>query len=111
MLRLPIYEGSKIKKEYTAEDYTVKFGTAEDIINLLDGEKITQGTDKEMVAALAKSIPKATDTIKFLIKDIFPGITDEEIRDCSVVDVAVVLVGVFKTTVFKIMVESGNSKK
>lgn len=111
MLRLPIYEGNEIKKEYTAENYTVKFGTAEDIINLLDGEKITQGTDREMVAALAKSIPKATDTIKFLIKDIFPGITDEEIRDTSVVDIAVVLVGVFKTTVFEIMVESGNSKK
>ena len=60
---------------------------------------------------MTKSIPKATDTIKFLIKDIFPGITDEEIRDCSVVDIAVVLVGVFKTTIFKIMVESGNSKK
>ena len=41
-MRLPIYEGNEIKKEYTAEDYTVKFGTAEDIINLLDGEKITQ---------------------------------------------------------------------
>lgn len=111
MLRLPIYKENEIEKEYTADDYNVMFGTAEDIIGMFDTEKINGGDDKEMVEAVAEAIPKATDAIKRLLKDIFPGIKDEEIRRCSVVDIAAVLVNVFETTVFKIAVASGASKK
>ena len=111
MLILPIYEGKEVVKEYTAEEYNVKFGTAEDIIALLDTEKIVKGTREEMVSGVARTIPKLTDMLKHLIKDIFPGITDEEIRSCDLADIAVVIVDVFETTIIKIMEGSGSGKK
>jgi len=42
------------------------------------------------------------DTVKDLLKDIFEGITDEEIKKCKVSEIAVVLVDVVKYTLVQL---------
>ena len=108
-MRLPIYNGKEVEKEYRAEEYSVMFGTAEDIISLFDIEKLASVDDRELAKAVAVAIPKAIGMLKPLLKEIFDGLTDDEIRRCKVADVARVVVGVSKFTMKQIV--GGNRSK
>ncbi len=105
-MRLPVYNGKEVEKEYRAEEYSVMFGTAEDIISLFDIEKLANADDRELAKAVAAAIPKAIGMLKPLLKEIFDGLTDEEIRRCKVADIARVVVEVAKFTMKQIVDES-----
>lgn len=108
-MRLPVYKGKEVEKEYRAEEYSVMFGTAEDIISLFDIEKLANADDRELAKAVAAAIPKAIGMLKPLLKEIFDGLTDEEIRRCKVTDIARVVVEVSKFTM-KQIVDGSHSK-
>ena len=108
-MRLPVYKGKEVEKEYRAEEYSVMFGTAEDIISLFDIEKLANADDRELAKAVAAAIPKAIGMLKPLLKEIFDGLTDDEIRRCKVADVACVVVEVSKFTMKQIV--GGNRSK
>ena len=73
-IKLNIYKNKEIVKTYTAEGYDLMMGTIEDFIEIIDLESLNDAT------ALAKMVIKGYEQIKPLIKDIFPGLTDEEFR-------------------------------
>lgn len=108
-LKLNIYDKKEVKKTYTAETYDIMFGTIEDLIEAIDFDKIQSGKNDELVAAVAKAVPKAFGLIKPLLKDIFDGLTDDELKHCRVSDIAAVLVNVIKFTI--IQVSAGASGK
>jgi hypothetical protein len=102
-IKLNIYkEGNKneVEKTYTAESYELMMGTVEDIVGIIDLEKIDD--DKE----IAKMILKGYGQIKPLLIDVFPGLTEDEIRRVKVPELVPVIIGIGKAalesmTVFK----------
>lgn len=105
-IKLPIYEKRQIVKTYTAETYDIMFGTVEDLINVIDIDKFMSGSDKDFAAGVAAAIPGVLGLIKPLLKDIFEGLTDDEIKHCHLADIVNVVVKVIKSSVTQIVVDA-----
>ena len=73
-------------KPYTAESIDISFGTMEDIINVLDFDNLSD-TKQIGVAVL-----KASKQIKPFLKELFPEVTDEELRTVKTSNI----IGIFK---------------
>lgn len=71
---LKIYEGKTVVKEYRAETIDLSFGIVEDVLDALDFENM--GSQAE----IAGMIIKASKQLRPLLKDVFDGVTDDEIR-------------------------------
>lgn len=92
-LRLNIYEGGSSKhviKTFRAEGYDLMLGTIEDIMDVIDIDKAQDKTElaKMVISGYKKLIP--------LIKDIFPEITEEELRKVKVKELIPLFVDVVK---------------
>lgn len=97
-LKLNIYNKREIVKTYTAETYDLMFGTVEDLIALIDFENLNLNDDSSLVNLAMKIVAGGMDIIKPLLKDIFDGLTDDELKHTKVSDLAVILVNVVKFT-------------
>lgn len=95
---LNIYEKKKIVKTYEADAYDLTFGVVEDVADAIKLDDLKSGTDAEIIKLAANLVLKSTGTVRELMKDIFEGITDEELRKTKVVEQAGVLVEVVKYT-------------
>lgn len=71
---LKIYEGKTVVKEYHAETIDLSFGIVEDVLDALDFENMGSQTE------IAGMIIKASKQLRPLLKDVFDGVTDDEIR-------------------------------
>lgn len=98
-MKLNIYNKREIVKTYRAETYDIMFGTVEDLINLLDLENINLEDDSSLIKAAGKVVIGGLDIIKPLLKDVFEGLTDEELRNTRVSEMATVLLNVVKFAV------------
>lgn len=87
-LQLKIYDGKKVEKVYTTDTINCSFGTVEDILDALDFEHIKKGDSFE----LATIVVKCSKQLKPFLKDLFDGLTDEEIRKTKMSD----LINIFK---------------
>ena len=97
-MKLNIYNKNDIVKTYTAETYNLKFGVIEDVADAIKLDELQTGADIEILKMAGNLVLNSMGTVKELLKDIFQGITDEEIRNCNVSDIATVLVDVVKFT-------------
>ncbi len=95
-MKLNIYEKKKIIKTYTAETYDLLFGTVEDLVDILELDTLKTGSDVEVIKLATNVITKGMDIIKPLLKDIFEGLTDDELRNTHVSEIVTVLVEVIK---------------
>ena len=95
-MKLEIREHGKLVKTYTADAYDLTFGTVEDILDALNIDELQKGDDTELVKMALKFVSSNMPLVRDLMKDIFDGITDEEIRRAKAKDVAVVLIQVVK---------------
>ena len=79
-LLLNIYdtETKKIAKQYTAETVDIMFGTIEDLIEIIDVDKLNDNMEWAKVIALAMK------KLKPLLKEVFTGVTDEELKNTKV---------------------------
>ena len=107
-LTLNIYDRREVVKTYTADTYDVMFGTIEDFINVIDFDSIKKGTEDELIKVVAQALPKVISLIKPLLRDIFPDLTDEEIKKCKVSEIARVIVNLVVFTLQQ--VASDNQK-
>lgn len=90
-ITLNIYKennNKEIEKTYQVEGYDLMLGTVEDIINIVDVDKLN---DKGEVA---KMVVKGYSKIKPLLFDIFPGVTDEELNRVKIKELMGVMVDV-----------------
>jgi len=98
-MKLNIYEKKKVIKTYETNTYDLMFGTVEDIANAIDIDSLKTGSDVEIIKMVGKLVMTSMDTVKNLLKDIFDGLTDEEIKGTKVSEIATVLVDVVKFTI------------
>lgn len=101
-LKLNIYNKKQIKKSYTAETYDLMFGTVEDLVDIINLDKLQTGSDAEIIKLVGDVVVHGLDVIKPLLKDIFEGLTDEELKHTKVKEIAAVLVDVVKFSVGEI---------
>lgn len=96
-LKLNIYNKDRsIEKTYHANDYAIMHGVVEDLLDALDVEALT-GKDKEnMLAAVSRLLRSRKDVVYPLLKDIFDGLTDEEIRRTTTIELIDVVISVAK---------------
>lgn len=109
-LKLNIYNKKEIVKTYTAETYDIMFGTVEDLIDVLDLEGLKTGSDVELIQVATKLIVTSKDDIiKPLLKDIFDGLTDDELKNTKVKELASVFINIVRYSIDQIT--SGNNGK
>lgn len=110
-LVLNVYEGRKVQKTYTAETYDLMYGTVEDVIEAVDLDALSdESSDVTVAAAAAKLVTNGMGQIKPLLKDIFPGLTDDELKRVKVKDIVSVVVAVIRHTVEEVMQFGGDGK-
>lgn len=108
-LKLNIYEKKKVAKTYTAEIYDLMFGTVEDLLDVIDIDNIQAGDKTELLKAIAKVLAHSMDIVKPLLKDIFEGLTDEELRNTKLKDIIDVLAKVIAYSISQ-LTEGNNGK-
>jgi hypothetical protein len=100
-LKLNIYDGKKIEKTYVSDDFRLMTGTCEDIIKLIDVDKLTGknlGNDENAMLEVLKIVVKAFSEFEPLMKQVFDGLTHDEYRRTDVREVASVVMSVLKYT-------------
>lgn len=98
-MKLNVYDKKKIVKTYEVDAYDLMFGTVEDVANAIDIDSLKSGSDVEIIKMVGKLVMSSMDTVKNLLKDIFDGLTDEELKNTKVSEIATVLVDVVKFTI------------
>lgn len=110
-MKLDIYEHKTVVKTYETDTYEIMFGTVEDLINAAKLDTIEKGSDAEIVVAATNLVTTSMDTVKDLLKDIFEGLTDDEIKHTRVSDIVNVIVEVILYAVGQISIFGGNKRK
>ena len=102
-MKLDIYASqTEIEKTYEVDTYDVMYGTVEDILNVMDA--ITDESDTD---ALIKAVSENREKLNALLKDVFPGLTDEELRRVKMRDLVPLFLDLFA---FIGQTMGGNSK-
>ena len=97
-MKLNIYEKKKVVKTYTADTYDLMWGVVEDVANAVKLDEIKTGSDAEIMKLVLNLVLKSMGTVRELMKDIFDGITDKELKKTKVTEIAQVLVDVVQYT-------------
>ena len=101
-MKLNIYNGKNIVKTYEVDTYDLLFGVVEDLSGAVKLDDMENGSDAEYVKMVANLALHSMGTVKKLLKDVFDGLTDEELRGARVSEMIQVLVDVAKYTVDQI---------
>lgn len=83
MISLNIYRADdkrKIEKTYKTDSYELMFGTVEEFMRIIDLDKMGDNVE------VAKMVTKGFSQIKPLLHDVFPELTDEELKRTKVAD-------------------------
>lgn len=110
-MKLDIYDHKTVVKTYETDTYEIMFGTVEDLINAAKLDTIENGSDAEIVVAATNLVTTSMGTVKDLLKDIFDGLTDDEIKHTRVSDIVNVIVEVILYAVGQISVFGGSKRK
>ena len=107
-LSLNIYKKenkNEIEKTYTAESYRLMFGTLQDIMSVIDLDKLQSGNEME----LAKMAIRGFDLIAPILQDVFPELTSDELRRTSTSDLIPLIVDIAREALNTIKpLKSGN---
>lgn len=97
-LNLNIYKGRTVEKVYTADEFDIMTGTVEDLIALIDESAFQRGTvsDSDFVCAVAVMIKGGFEQVKSLLKELFPDVTDDELRRTKMKEIIQLLAQVLK---------------
>ena len=108
-MKLNVYEKRKIVKTYEVDAYDLPFGVLEDVANTIDIDSLKTGSDVEIITLIGKMVITNMDIVKNLLKDVFDGITDKELRKTTVTEIAAVILDIVKYTISQLNLGS-NSK-
>ena len=98
-MKLHIYENKKIVKTYEAETYDLMWGTVEDVAAAINIDTLKDANNFEILKLVTKLVTTNMNVFKKLLKDIFDGLTDDELRNTKVKEIAQVMVDVVIYTV------------
>lgn len=108
-MKLKIYDKKQVVKTYETDAYDLMFGTVEDVANAVKLDDLKTGSDAEIIKMVGNLVVTSMDTVKELLKDIFDGLTDEELKKVKVADIVQVLIEVVNYTVKQLNI--GASRK
>ena len=108
-MKLNIYEKKKVVKTYEVDAYDLMFGTVEDVADAIKLDDLKTGSDVEIIKMVGNLVLTSMDTVKNLLKDVFDGLTDEEIKRTKVSEIAAVLLDIVKFTITQLNI--GNNGK
>lgn len=92
-----------VEKTYTADTYDLMFGTVEDVAEAIHIDELNgEVTDQALLMLVMKFAMRSKDTVKDLMKDIFNGLTDEELKKAKVNEMVRVLIEVIQYTIGQI---------
>ena len=91
-LKLNIYNGKTIEKTYIADEIDIMFGTVEDLLDVIDIDNLND--EKEVVKVVIKTL----NNLKPFLKQIFDGLTDDEIKRTKVKELVPLFVDIVKYT-------------
>ena len=109
-LKLNIYEKKNIIKTYTAETYDLMCGTVEDLLDVIDIDNIQAGDKTELLKAIAKVLANSMNIVKPLLKEVFEGLTDDELRKTKLKDIIDVLAEIIAYSISEITKGNNNGK-
>lgn len=90
-LTLNIYKNQKeIEKTHTAETYDLMFGVAEEVLSIFDPDLMA---DK---IAIATTVFKCFGQLKPILKEMFPEVTDEELKRVKIKELVPLFMAVCK---------------
>ena len=98
-MKLNIYEKKKVVKTYTADSYDLMLGTLEDVANAVKLDDMKTGSNAEILGMAMNLVKNSYSTVIDLIKDVFDGITDEELRKTKVIEIVNVFADIVTVTV------------
>ena len=105
-LTLNIYSAEKkneVEKTYTAESYDLMLGTVEDLMQVIDVDKMTDNIE------ITRMVISGFGLLKPFIKDIFTGVTDDELKRVKVKELVPLFIDVFKSVVDSLdLLKTGN---
>lgn len=80
----------EIVKTYKTDEYDLMYGTVEDILTIFDVENMNDTNE------ILKMVMKTMNQLKPLLKDVFYGLTDEELKYIKVKELIPVVVGILQ---------------
>lgn len=98
-MKLNVYEKKKVVKTYTADSYDLMLGTLEDVANAVKLDNMKTGSKAEILSMAMNLVKDSYSTVVDLMKDVFDGITDEELRKTKVIEIVNVLADIVTVTV------------
>lgn len=99
-LKLNVYKNGSVVKTYTTNDFILTTGVCEDILNVIDIDKLTSlGNEEKMSLEIFKVVQKSFPTFKPFLQDLFIGLTDDEFRQTAIKDVAKIVFVIVKYTI------------
>lgn len=110
-MKLNIYEKQKVVKTYETDAYSLPWGVVRDVTSAIDLDTIRTGSQEEIYSAIGLLLVNNADTIDDLVKDIFDGLTDEELRNASTSEVIECLLDVVIYTINSIMRGNGSKNR
>lgn len=105
-ITLNVYTDRKLKtieKTYDAEDVCLSLGVVEDVMQYINLDIFEGGfealSDEGRIGEVVRMVVGAYSTFKGLLKDVFDGITDEELERTNIVEVAKAVIDIVKSGV------------
>lgn len=96
---LNVYGKDGIEKTYNADSYRLLWGTIEDLSHAVKLDELETGDNAEFVRMAMSLIMNSMETVSDLLKDVFDGLTDDDLRKCSITEIANVIVDIVKYTI------------
>lgn len=90
-LKLNIYKNQReVEKTLEAETYDIMYGTVEDLLQIFDPDCLTNNMK------IAEMVFKYFNELKPLLKDIFPDLKDEDMRNIKIKELVPLFITVCK---------------
>lgn len=110
-LILNIYKNGEVEKTYTANEYDILFGTVEDLVNIIDMDALTDAGNKDSAAAMVRMVTGGMEQVKGLLKDIFSGVTEEELKRTKIKEVIPLMMSLVKYSIKEISLTNTGTGK
>ena len=102
-LKLNIYDDKKqVVKEYRTETLFLPLGVVEDLLELVDVDTFEKGTNAEIAKAALKIVKGSFGSVKELLKVLFDGLTDDEVKHTNSIEIVAIIVNIVKYSIIEL---------
>lgn len=105
-MKLDIYENKNVVKTYETDKYSLLFGTIQEFIKIINLDELKSTSEEEIGNLVLKAIPNSIDLISHLMKDVFDGLSDDELKNTKIKDIASVVIDIIKYAIQEMSIGS-----